>query len=336
MKRNKNEYGLGKRNPWEGQCITDWKFLKEHLPQQWEKLKAEMAASQKIKIARSCFTCIHRAGGKGRDNFVRCSLRDCQTWVKARCPQWELTLTPSRLSEYERHVDTKYLLQNPAILQLYYGKRTENHTDTTLMLGRACFTCRFRGNLKGNKTHCNKRDRMVWTQACCRHWKVEDDWKKRLPKYKGLMKRAGADVDGIPNWIEYRVDNTKISSEIEAQIDEWIDEWKAGRDADPEDEQKIERKVTPLKEMSKEDQEYMKNYARNCGWIPKEESYESFMERYNAYLNTLITENGKVNLPSPDEFDDSDDPWGDNVYQRSWGLDSFDSGGSINYYNDDE
>ncbi len=269
LKRIKKQYGIGKRNPWSHEGITDWKWLKENRPDDWEALRAKMDASSKIKIARSCFTCRHRAAGKGRDSFVECSRRPQKTWVNARCPQWKLTLTPARLSEYERHVETKYLLQNPDIFEHYYGKRTENDTDTTLMLARSCFTCRRRGQKKGNKVHCNERNLIVWTQACCRRWKVENDLKVRLPIYRRLMAKAGAETEGIQTWMEYRVPTNKAIDEISERYDIAVE---------------LDKDLPEAEAIAKAKRQLDENWAKLDGWNPDEESLEEFKAKQEAAI----------------------------------------------------
>ena len=153
-----------------------------------------------VKIGRSCFSCKYRKGGKESARFVGCSKRKVDTWVNARCPQWRLTNDTFRLSEYERHVDTKNLRTDPAYKIWHYGKKTKKSKDTSLYLGRCCVTCRHRGKLTSNRVYCNKLDSDIWSHAACGNYWVENDWKVRLPNYRKQMRRAGANVDGIATW----------------------------------------------------------------------------------------------------------------------------------------
>jgi len=172
-----------------------------------KNVAARRSESRKIKIGRSCFTCKHRLDRKGE--FVTCRHTDKGTrwlWSQAHCPKWLLSKNPRRLSQFERFVDTKYLLRNPAIAQYYYWKYNNITVGepVNIVLGQTCFLCEFRGIMKGEKVECNiNKGMMVWKRARCSKFKLHKDhqWLAQCEKY---MRKSGIDTKGF-KWLRNRL-----------------------------------------------------------------------------------------------------------------------------------
>jgi hypothetical protein len=115
------------------------------------------------------------------------------------------------------------------------------------------------------------------------------------------MKKAGADTEGIPNWIEYRVPRhaTSISQERFEELEAEFQEMKK--------EQEEQAKI-PFRDLPRETQKALEKFAKECGWDPKKESYEEYTTRAEA--ERLLD-------PSRWEEDDwiDDEEWD---YKKSW------------------
>jgi len=207
-------------NPWKNRenLWDDVEFLKEVAPEIYEyerKKLQEKLKRRKIKIGRICYTCKYRIG-KARSDFIICRHENKKKpiWEKAHCNKWRLTRDPRRLSQYEKFVDTKYLLRNPEILNWYYYKSTKEKVsdEVQIKLGRCCFVCKYRGLKKRNMVECRRRkNRLIWEKAACRMFKLVDDW-STLDQYRKYMNRSGIDTSST-DWIKHRQTAKKIDWE---------------------------------------------------------------------------------------------------------------------------
>ena len=159
-----------------------------------------------LRIGRICFTCQYRTTREG--NFIHCKhigKRRGPVWEKSFCAKWRISTNRKRLSQFERFVDTKDLINNTQYRAWCYKNTITDEKKKIkrpeLGLGRCCFLCKFRGAKKRNKVACNKRSgKFLWEKAVCRLFKLTDDWTK-LSQYAKYMNKSGVDTKGT-QWIK--------------------------------------------------------------------------------------------------------------------------------------